>query len=283
MTTNNNNNKLFLAIALGLLLSTLGYYFTVMKPQHDLVQLNADYRTSLMNDLYNAQTLEDSLKILSQEQHAISRPPLAQQIDISLKNYVQTNLKELETAKKDRVAWEKALNTNTVKGFQTYAKSKGKHLAEARDKIEELEEEIEKEKERTKVAFSNVFGSSEPSTSNKPIAISPRIQRDYSTLAKQYAEKAAPYIFTCCSSYPIRKKVRYQSHTVNSANQLIIQMSVKWTSRITTCDVTIYGQLTVDAQGCNPSWTFNKSEKFATCLIKPGCRDYCNDYFEGCL
>jgi len=108
---------------------------------------------------------------------------------------------------------------------------------------------------------------------NKPNYLSP----------KTLAEKVAPYIFDCCSSYPVAKKVNYINHKELANGRWKINLSVKWTSSATKCMVEIFGNLTVDKNGCNPKWKYVKSDKPLTCPIKPGCRYICENYFDECL
>jgi len=290
--TNNNaivSNKIIGFIASLIVLTIAGYYFFIIKPENDLVKLNSDFRINLVKELQVANSLSDSIKVLSQTNHTINLPPLNTQLSEELKTYVSKTYKELSFLKADKDAWQQAVSTDNINSYRKYIKEQasGKHIAAAMEQIEFLEQEklrLAKILERPKplrVVNKNPFASAS-FTPNYSVSKSSLEDRSEST-PRTLVQNAAPFIFDCCSSYIYNKKVNYIGHRELPNGRWEIEMYVQWTSSTTECVVKIYGELTVSKNGCNPKWKFTNSQKPLTCFIKPGCRYICESYFDECL
>lgn len=101
--------------------------------------------------------------------------------------------------------------------------------------------------------------------------------------AKDFAQKAGPYVINCCSGFAISGKTTYMNHRMMQNNRLSIDLCVNWTSKATTCDFQVCGELNVNMNGCNPEWIHEKIEKRRVCILQPGCRHICTAKFSDCL
>lgn len=94
--------------------------------------------------------------------------------------------------------------------------------------------------------------------------------------AIEYTKLAGSQLIDCCSSSATGRKRMYQSHKVLRNGRLSINMYVQWTGGSTGCVYTIYGELTVDENGCQPQFR-KRDDKTSKlwCAFVPGCASGC--------
>jgi len=113
--------KKIILIGVGGFLIGLAGVFGYMKYRESQKQKqNFEYQNRLYRQLALAKTTKDSLEILKQENQLINLPPQKEYLAESTKSFIRNTYKDLRQREKDRKAWSRAKDQNTIEAYTDY-------------------------------------------------------------------------------------------------------------------------------------------------------------------
>lgn len=302
-TEDGTNNKYFSILTGLLVLGGLGYFGLVEYPKMQSEKLNTAFSNTLAQKLSSATSLTDSLNSLNSMATMMSMPPY-DKISPQSKSFVSNTIQKLEdrskTIKKieqqkkeeekrkaqereillqlEETAWSRAVSENTIQSYREYQQSypNGEHIDQASNRIDFFE--------KSPIEF---IEESPVGGTRQAIA---EVIRDVVEAddIETYVNVAGKHIVDACSTNfaeSIKKRSRYIDHRILSNGQLEIAMTVYWIKKATLrdCELEIKGKLTLNQNGCNPSWLYEETILGQSCRFGAGCRWIADSYFPKCL